>query len=50
MAEIRRLSDAIRDRIVRKGMAKRTAEAYTAWALRFVGFHGRRHPRDMGAV
>ena len=50
MAEIRRLSDAIQDRIARKGMAKRTGEAYTAWALRFVGFHGRRHPRDMGAV
>lgn len=36
MAEIRRLWDAIRDRIVRKGMAKRTGEAYTAWALRLV--------------
>ena len=50
MAGIRRLSDAIQDRIVRKGMSKRTGEAYTAWALRFVGFHGRRHPRELGAV
>lgn len=46
----KRLSEAIHERIVRKGMSKRTEEAYTAWALRFVGFHGRRHPRELGAA
>jgi integron integrase len=46
----RRLSQAIIERIRRKGMAKRTEEVYVAWALRFVGFCGRRHPRELGAA
>mgnify|MGYP000352284470 CR=1 FL=1 len=48
--QVRRLSDAIRERVMRRGMAKRTEEVYVSWALRFVGFHGRRHPREMGAA
>ena len=28
----------------------RTEEAYVDWARRFIVFHGKRHPRDMGAV
>jgi len=48
--KILRLSDAIRARIARKGMAKRTEEVYVDWALRFVRFHGRRHPRELGAA
>lgn len=28
----------------------RTEEAYIDWARRFILFHGKRHPRDMGAV
>jgi len=31
-------------------MSKRTEQAYTAWALRFVGFHGRRHLRELGPL
>ena len=28
----------------------RTEEAYLDWARRFILFHGKRHPRDMGAL
>ena len=28
----------------------RTEAAYLDWARRFILFHGKRHPRDMGAV
>ena len=28
----------------------RTEEAYLDWVRRFILFHGKRHPRDMGAV
>ena len=27
----------------------RTEEAYLGWVRRYIGFHGRRHPREMGA-
>ncbi len=28
--------------------SRRTEQAYTGWVMRFVRFHGLRHPRDMG--
>jgi integron integrase len=31
-----------------KHLSRRTEEAYLGWLRRFVQFHGRRHPRDMG--
>lgn len=31
-------------------MARRTEEAYAGWALRFVGFCGRRNPRELGSA
>ena len=45
-----RLSEAVRERMLRKGMARRSIDAYVGWVLRFVGFHGRRHPRELGAA
>lgn len=39
------LQDAIRVR----GYSPRTAEAYEGWVRRFILFHGKRHPKDMGA-
>ena len=27
----------------------RTEQSYVDWAKRFILFHGKRHPRDMGA-
>ena len=32
----------------RRHYSPRTAEAYVYWARRFILFHGKRHPRDMG--
>jgi hypothetical protein len=28
----------------------RTEQAYVGWTRRFIVFHGKRHPRDMGAA
>ncbi len=33
-----------------RGQSPRTAEAYRAWVRRFVLFHGRRHPRELGPL
>lgn len=44
-----RLLDQIRNRIRLKHYSIRTEEAYVDWARRFVLFHGKRHPRNMGA-
>lgn len=45
-----RLLDQIRERIRYKHYSIRTERAYVDWARRFILFHGKRHPRDMGAV
>lgn len=45
-----RLLDAVRDRIRVKHYSLRTEHAYCDWVRRFVVFHGRRHPRDLGAA
>lgn len=45
-----RLFDEI-TRVLRvKRYALRTEQAYTAWIRRFILFHGKRHPRDMGGA
>lgn len=31
-------------------MSPRTADAYVGWMRRYIRFHGRRHPREMGAT
>jgi hypothetical protein len=31
-------------------MSHRTEEAYVAWIRRFIFFHGKRHPAEMGAA
>jgi integron integrase len=43
-----RLLDQLRDRIRLKHYSIRTEEAYSEWVRRFVIFHGRRYPRDLG--
>ena len=45
-----RLLDQIRARIRYKHYSRRTERAYVDWARRYILFHGKRHPRDMGAV
>jgi hypothetical protein len=37
-----------KDRVVRRP-SKRTEEAYVGWIRKFILFHGKRHPEDMGA-
>lgn len=44
-----RLLDVVRDRIRRKHYSFRTEKSYVGWIRRFILFHGKRHPRDMGA-
>jgi integron integrase len=43
-----RLLDQVRWCCRRRHYSPRTAEAYAYWCRRFVLFHGRRHPRDLG--
>lgn len=44
-----RLLDQIRERIRYKHYSLRTERAYVDWARRFILFHGKRHPRELGA-
>ena len=43
------LLDQVRDRIRLKHYSIRTEDTYVDWARRFILFHGKRHPRDLGA-
>jgi integron integrase len=44
-----RLLELVRVRLRERRYSRRTEEAYVAWIRRYVIFHGRRHPRDLGA-
>ncbi len=43
-----KLLEQVRDVIRRRHYSIRTEQAYVQWVRRFVLFHGKRHPRDMG--
>ncbi|RNC64967.1 MAG: integron integrase [Desulfuromonadales bacterium] len=43
-----RLLDQVRDRIRLKHYSFRTEQTYIEWAKRYILFHGKRHPQDMG--
>jgi integron integrase len=45
-----RLLDSMRDTIRRKNYSRRTEETYIHWVRRFIHFHGKRHPRLLGAA
>ena len=45
-----RLADQIAAAIRFRHYSPRTGEAYLAWARRFIVFHGKRHPLEMGAT
>ena len=49
MPEGRGLFEVVREKIRTRHLALRTEQAYLHWVRRYVKFHGRRHPRDMGA-
>ena len=44
-----KLLDQVRDRIRVKHYSLRTEDAYVGWIKRFILFHNKRHPREMGA-
>jgi integron integrase len=44
-----RLLDQLRYRIRFRHYSVRTEDAYVQWVRRYVVFHGRRHPRELGA-
>src|SRR5512139_2134544 len=44
-----KLLDQLRDKIRVKHYSIRTETQYIHWAKRFILFHGKRHPRDLGA-
>ncbi len=45
-----RLMDQVREVLRYHHYAIRTEEAYIKWILRFIRFHDRRHPKDLGKV
>ncbi|PYM94493.1 MAG: integron integrase [Candidatus Rokuibacteriota bacterium] len=44
-----RLLDRVRDAVRARHYSRRTERAYVAWIRRFILFHGKRHPSQMGA-
>jgi integron integrase len=44
----RRLLDQVHDAIRARHYSRRTERAYAGWIRRFVLFHGKRHPEEMG--
>lgn len=44
-----RLLEQLAATIKRRNMSPRTGEIYKGWIVRFIGYHGVRHPKDMGA-
>lgn len=44
------LLEVVRQSLRTKHYSIRTEQVYLGWIRRFVAFHGRRHPRDLGAV
>ena len=43
-----KLIDQVIDVIRKKHYSIRTEEAYVQWIKRFIYYHGKRHPKDMG--
>jgi site-specific recombinase XerD len=44
-----RLLDRVRDAIRSRHYSRRTEKTYVAWIRRYILFHGKRHPAEMGA-
>ena len=43
-----RFMEVVRRRLRERRYSRRTEEAYVHWIRRYIIFHGRRHPRDLG--
>jgi len=48
-ADPARFVDQLRSTIRRRGLSYATEKTYVHWVLRFIRFHGKRHPAHMGA-
>ena len=46
----RKLLDHVRDVLRVNHYSRRTEEAYTGWIRRFILYHGKKHPAEMGAL
>ena len=46
----RGLLEVARERMRARHLAYRTEQAYLDWIRRYIAFHKRRHPRDLGAA
>jgi len=44
-----KLLDKVRTELLSKHYSRKTETAYTNWIKRFIFFHNKRHPKDMGA-
>ncbi len=49
MTQAPKLLDRVRERIRYKHYSIRTEDSYVQWIRRFILFHGKRHPSEMGA-
>ena len=49
MLERRGLLTVMREVLRTRHLAVRTEQTYLQWTRRYIAFHGRRHPRDLGA-
>jgi integron integrase len=45
-----RLLDQVREALRLRHYSRRTERAYVGWIRRYILFHGKRHPRDMGST
>lgn len=45
-----KLLDQVRAIMRLRGMSYRTEQAYVDWIKRFIIFHDKRHPKEMGAM
>src|SRR2546425_4053539 len=45
-----RLLDRVRDALRARHSSRRREKSYVAWIRRYIVFHGKRHPGEMGAV
>jgi hypothetical protein len=50
MALLPRLLEQVRQRIPAKHYSYRTEKTYLHWIRRFILFHDRRHPRELGGT
>src|SRR5689334_7967507 len=45
-----RLLDQVRTRVRTRHYSRRTEDTYVHWIRRFILFHGKRHPMELGAA